>query len=72
MSTGPTAPGPILTPEEVASIKEQMPITVNFNPRLRTDGELVGVTIAQGSNWIQLTHEQTRSLVLTLNARCSL
>lgn len=51
---------------------EAMPITVSFSPRLRTDGELVQATITQGADQIQLTHEQTRSLVLTLSARCSL
>lgn len=52
--------------------QEPMPINVSFNPRLRTDGELVTVTITQAGNDIQLTHEQARSLVLTLSARCSL
>lgn len=51
---------------------EAMPINVLFSPRLRTDGELVNVTLTQGPNEILLTHEQTRSLVLTLSARCSL
>lgn len=52
--------------------QEPMPVTVNFNPRLRSDGELVSVTITQAADQIQLTHEQTRSLVLTLTARCAL
>lgn len=52
--------------------QDPMPINVSFSPRLRTDGELVNVTITQSNNEIQLTHEQTRSLVLTLSARCSL
>ena len=51
---------------------EAMPVTVSFAPRLRTDGELVNVTITQSNNEINLTHEQARSLVLTLSARCSL
>ena len=51
---------------------DPMPVTVSFNPRLRTDGELIGVTITQAADQIQLTHEQARSLVLTLTARCSL
>lgn len=53
-------------------VQEPMPLTVSFNPRLRTDGELVNVVITQGNNELQLTHEQVRSLVLTLSARCSL
>lgn len=52
--------------------QDPMPITVSFSPRLRTDGELVNATLNQGPNEILLTHEQVRSLVLTLNARCSL
>lgn len=51
---------------------EAMPVNVLFSPRLRSDGELVNVTITQSNNEITLTHEQVRSLVLTLSARCSL
>jgi hypothetical protein len=52
--------------------QEPMPLTVSFSPRLRTDGVLVNATLNQGPNEIMLTHEQVRSLVLTLSARCSL
>lgn len=47
-------------------------IEVSFKPNIRTDGELAQVTIRQGTDEIHLTHEQARSLVLAISARCSL
>jgi hypothetical protein len=54
-------------------MSEQWNITVQFSPQLRTDGELVRVTILQrrgnDAEMILLTAEQARSLVSTINAR---
>lgn len=48
-------------------------ITVQFSPQLRTDGELVRVTITQkrgnDEEQILLTEEQAHSLVNTINTR---
>jgi hypothetical protein len=52
---------------------DQWKITVQFTPQLRSDGELVRVTILQRRNYdeeqIILTEEQARSLVAAINAR---
>lgn len=54
-------------------MSEQWNITVQFSPQLRTDGELVRVTILQrrgnDEEMILLTEEQARSLVLAINTR---
>jgi hypothetical protein len=54
-------------------MSDQWNITVQFSPQLRTDGELVRVTILQrrgnDEEMILLTEEQARSLVAAINAR---
>lgn len=50
-------------------------ISVQFSPQMRTDGEMVRVTITQkrghDEEQILLTEEQARSLVLAINTRLS-
>ena len=45
------------------------PIVVRFNPEIRSDGELVRVTITQGEKELKLTNEQAVSLVQELSRR---
>lgn len=56
-------------------MKENWNISVQFSPQMRTDGEMVRVTITQkrghDEEQILLTEEQARSLVLAINTRLS-
>lgn len=50
----------------MSKFKEGMPITVNFNKSIRTDGNITIVRIVQGENEVQLTQEQIAPLVAKL------
>ena len=45
------------------------PLTVNFNPRIRTDGEFVRMSLSQFDSSIEITKEQAVSLAKTIKAR---
>jgi len=49
--------------------KEAMPIQVRFNAAIRSDGELVRITIVQNGQEVCLTIQQAKSLLEQIKQR---
>lgn len=53
----------------MAKTKDAMPITVSFKRNLRSDGELIVVTLRQEGDSIHLTAAQVKALVIQLQTK---